>query len=105
MKQTNKTSNPLLFLLKKLTWPVGLIAIAVSISSLGSISGLIVPLFTGRMVDKFTGESFNMQFILIFIAVFALNAVLSGIGLYLLSKIGEKLFMRFVLLYGNTSFV
>ncbi|MDY5059854.1 ABC transporter ATP-binding protein [Staphylococcus simulans] len=91
MKQTNKTSNPLLFLLKKLTWPVGLIAIAVSISSLGSISGLIVPLFTGRMVDKFTGESFNMQFILIFIAVFALNAVLSGIGLYLLSKIGEKI--------------
>lgn len=91
MKQTNKKSNPLLFLLKKLTWPVGLIAIAVSISSLGSISGLIVPLFTGRMVDKFTGESFNMQFILIFIAVFALNAVLSGIGLYLLSKIGEKI--------------
>ncbi|RIN74043.1 ABC transporter ATP-binding protein [Staphylococcus simulans] len=91
MKQNNKTSNPLLFLLKKLTWPVGLIAIAVSISSLGSISGLIVPLFTGRMVDKFTGESFNMQFILIFIAVFALNAVLSGIGLYLLSKIGEKI--------------
>ncbi|MHD0398471.1 ABC transporter ATP-binding protein [Staphylococcus simulans] len=91
MKQSNKTSNPLLFLLKKLTWPVGLIAIAVSISSLGSISGLIVPLFTGKMVDKFTGESFNMQFILIFILIFALNAVLSGIGLYLLSKIGEKI--------------
>ncbi|MGN5883253.1 ABC transporter ATP-binding protein [Staphylococcus simulans] len=91
MKHSTKTSNPLLFLLKKLTWPIGLIAIAVSISSLGSISGLIVPLFTGKMVDKFTGSQFNMQFILIFIIVFALNAVLSGIGLYLLSKIGEKI--------------
>ena len=75
MKHSTKTSNPLLFLLKKLTWPIGLIAIAVSISSLGSISGLIVPLFTGKMVDKFTGSQFNMQFILIFIIVFALNAV------------------------------
>lgn len=91
MKQSNKQSNPLLFLLKKLKWPVGLIVVAVSISSLGSISGLIVPLFTGQMVDKFTGSQFNMQFVFIFIAVFALNAVLSGIGLYLLSKIGEKI--------------
>lgn len=90
MEQTKTKNNPLLFLLKKLKWPIGLIIVAVSISSLGSISGLLVPLFTGRMVDKFTGSQFNMQFILIFVAVFALNAVLSGIGLYLLSKIGEK---------------
>ena len=35
--------NPLFYLFKKLSWPVGLIIIAVLISSLGSITGLVVP--------------------------------------------------------------
>ena len=83
--------NPLFYLFKKLSWPVGLIIIAVLISSLGSITGLVVPFFTGKLVDKFSFENINWMFIIAFISIFIMNALLSGIGLYLLSKIGEKI--------------
>ena len=55
MKQT----NPLFFLFKRLSWPIGLIIAAVIITSLGSLSGLLVPLFTGRLVDKFSVSTMN----------------------------------------------
>lgn len=86
-----KQQNPLFFLFKRLSWPYGLIIAAVIITSLGSLSGLLVPLFTGRIVDKFSVSSINWGMIGIFGAIFLVNALLSGGGLYLLSKIGEKI--------------
>lgn len=86
-----KEQNPLFFLFKKLSWPYGVIIAAVIITSLGSLSGLLVPLFTGRLVDKFSVSSINWGMIAIFGSIFLVNALLSGIGLYLLSKIGEKI--------------
>lgn len=86
-----KQQNPLFFLFKRLSWPYGLIIAAVIITSLGSLSGLLVPLFTGRIVDKFSVSSINWGMIGIFGAIFLVNALLSGVGLYLLSKIGEKI--------------
>lgn len=86
-----KQQNPLFFLFKRLSWPYGLIIAAVIITSLGSLSGLLVPLFTGRLVDKFSVSSMNWGMIAIFGAIFLVNALLSGVGLYLLSIIGEKI--------------
>ena len=86
-----KEQNPLFFLFKRLSWPYGLIIAAVIITSLGSLSGLLVPLFTGRLVDKFSVSSINWGMIAIFGSIFLVNALLSGIDLYLLSKIGEKI--------------
>ncbi|WMZ71525.1 ABC transporter ATP-binding protein [Staphylococcus pseudintermedius] len=43
------------------------------------------------MVDKFTFESISPVFIIALVAVFLVNAVLSGFGYYLLNKIGEKI--------------
>lgn len=86
-----KEQNPLFFLFKRLSWPYGLIIAAVIITSLGSLSGLLVPLFTGCLVDKFSVSSINWGMIAIFGSIFLVNALLSGIGLYLLSKIGEKI--------------
>ncbi|EGQ3694693.1 ABC transporter ATP-binding protein [Staphylococcus pseudintermedius] len=86
-----KARNPLVFLLKKISWPVGLIIVAVMIASIGSLTGLLVPLFTGQVVDKFTFESISPVFIIALVAVFLVNAVLSGFGYYLLNKIGEKI--------------
>ncbi|HEC2154783.1 TPA: ABC transporter ATP-binding protein [Staphylococcus delphini] len=86
-----KARNPLVFLLKKISWPVGLIIVAVTIASIGSLTGILVPLFTGQVVDKFTFESISPVFIIALVAVFLVNAVLSGFGYYLLNKIGEKI--------------
>ena len=55
------------------------------------ISGLLIPLFTGRLVDKFSTSSINWNIVLLFAGIFIANALLSGIGIYLLSKIGEKM--------------
>ena len=64
-----------------------------------SLSGLLVPLFTGRIVDKFSVSHINWNLIALFGGIFVINALLSGLGLYLLSKIGEKLFMRYAQFY------
>ena len=85
-----KRENPLFFLFKTIM-PVGLIVAAITISSLGSLSGLLVPLFTGRIVDKFSVSHINWNLIALFGGIFVINALLSGLGLYLLSKIGEKI--------------
>ena len=69
---------------------MGLIVAAITISSLGSLSGLLVPLFTGRIVDKFSVSHINWNLIALFGGIFVINALLSGLGLYLLSKIGEN---------------
>lgn len=86
-----KGQNPLFFLFKRLSWPYALIITAIIISSLGSISGLLIPLFTGRLVDKFSTSSINWNIVILFAGIFIVNALLSGIGIYLLSKIGEKM--------------
>lgn len=86
-----KQHNPLFFLFKRLSWPYGLIITAVIISSLGSLSGLLIPLFTGRLVDKFSTNNINWNILVLFASIFIINALLSGLGIYLLSKIGEKM--------------
>lgn len=83
-------TKSVIFLFKRLSWPYGLIIAAIIISSLGSISGLLIPLFTGRLVDKFSTSTINWNIVLLFAGIFIANALLSGIGIYLLSKIGEK---------------
>ena len=86
-----KQHNPLFFLFKRLSWPYGLIITAVIISSLGSLSGLLIPLFTGRLVDKFSTNNINWNIVVLFAGIIIINALLSGLGIYLLSKIGEKM--------------
>ncbi|MDO0983606.1 ABC transporter ATP-binding protein [Staphylococcus hominis] len=86
-----KQHNSLFFLFKRLSWPYGLIITAVIISSLGSLSGLLIPLFTGRLVDKFSTNNINWNIVVLFASIFIINALLSGLGIYLLSKIGEKM--------------
>ncbi|SCT29818.1 ATP-binding cassette transporter A [Staphylococcus aureus] len=84
-------SNPLLSILKNLKFPKLLLLSALIISSIGSIAGLLVPWFTGELVNKINGNSLSFNFLVIVISIFLLNAIISGVGLYLLSKIGEKI--------------
>ena len=56
----------------------------------GKFKWFISTIIHGRLVDKFSVSSINWGMIAIFGSIFLVNALLSGIGLYLLSKIGEK---------------
>ena len=68
-------NNPLITVLKKIQWPILLIIIAILISSIGSLVGLIVPLMTGNIVDDFSKNGISGSFIIVFILLFALNAI------------------------------
>lgn len=84
-----KSNNELVYLLSKIKWPKLLIGISLFISILGSLSGLLIPAFTGNVVDNLKEGNVSTQFIFAFIFLFVLNAILNGIGLYILNKVGE----------------
>lgn len=84
-----KSNNELVYLLSKIKWPKLLISISLFISILGSLSGLLIPAFTGNVVDNLKEGNVSTQFIFAFIFLFVLNAILNGIGLYILNKVGE----------------
>ena len=86
--------NPLIYILNQIKWPKILLAITIVISLLGSASGLLIPLYTGKLVDNFDLKNINAGFVSFFILIFLLNALFSGISLYFLNKIGEKVIYR-----------
>ncbi|MFF2176738.1 ABC transporter ATP-binding protein [Lysinibacillus sp. NPDC058147] len=86
-----KNNNTILFLLGKISLPRKLITVSILIISAGSITGLVIPLFTGKAVDNFSADNISPIFFLIFLIAFLSNAILSGLGIYLMSKIGEKI--------------
>lgn len=88
---TKFQNNDLFFLIKKIKWPKSLFIIAVFTVSLGSVSELIVPLLTGKFIDMLVTESIQYRFLLILGALFILDALLNGIGLFLLMKVGGKI--------------
>ncbi|REI07305.1 ABC transporter ATP-binding protein [Staphylococcus felis] len=83
--------NSLNKILYGIKWPKKLIFTSIFIASLGSFFGLLIPVFTGNLVDDAVNGSLKGEFIFILILVFIINTILSGIGTYLLSKLGEKL--------------
>lgn len=76
-------------LLKNLKWPVKITIIAIVLSLLSTVIGLIVPLVTKNLVDTLTTTAFNWKMIGILLIVFLLQAVSGGFSFYLLSYIGE----------------
>lgn len=99
-----KKENPLFFLFSKIKWPKSLFIIAIIISSIGSITEIIVPLLTGNLIDLLVKQTLELKFIVFLILMFLLDAIFSGLGLFLLIKVGEKLYIQSDQYYGNISF-
>lgn len=76
-------------LLKSLKWPVKITIIAIVLSLVSTIIGLIVPLVTKNLVDTLTTAAFNWKMIGVLLVVFLLQAISGGFSFYLLSYIGE----------------
>lgn len=86
--------NELLFLLKKVSWPIKLIFIASLIAIIGSLVGLIIPIFIGQIVDMFYKEGFNSKIVMTVISIFIVNGLLVGAGSYLMMIVGEKVILE-----------
>jgi ATP-binding cassette, subfamily B, bacterial AbcA/BmrA len=69
--------------------PVLVIAVLMSIA--GTLAGLVVPMFTKNLVDGFTLSSLSGLQIAGIGAVFLAQAVITGLSVYLLNRVGQHL--------------
>lgn len=97
-----KTSAKGVFqLLKGLKWPVKITIIAIVLSLLSTVIGLIVPLVTKDLVDTLTTTAFNWKMIGILLVVFLLQSI-SGEFHFIYYLISENLSLQiFVKNYGT----
>lgn len=67
-----------------------LLIIAILLSALSSGAGLLIPLATQNMVDDFANNFLNKEIILLMAGLFVVNAIFSGISIYLLTFLGQR---------------
>ncbi|MBM7647383.1 ATP-binding cassette subfamily B protein AbcA/BmrA [Bacillus ectoiniformans] len=90
-KASRSSLRSLWAFLQSIHWPRKLVIIALILALAETFFKLAVPLFTMRLVDGLTGETFQWQGIAILITVFLLQGISGGFSYYLLSKIGETI--------------
>ncbi|WP_226655543.1 ABC transporter ATP-binding protein [Pseudalkalibacillus hwajinpoensis] len=71
-----------------------LVAVAIAMSMIGTIAGLIVPFFTKNLVDQLSDSTLSSGVITLLIAAFIVQAIFSGLSMYLLLYIGETVVAR-----------
>ena len=71
-----------------------LVTIAIFMSVVGTIAGLIVPFFTKNLVDQLSANSLSSSVIALLITAFIVQAIFSGLSMYLLLYIGETVVAR-----------
>ncbi|WP_339199959.1 ABC transporter ATP-binding protein [Aeribacillus pallidus] len=69
--------------------PFWIFVAAIALSLLEAATGLVVPIFTRDLIDRFSTSSIETHLIFLLIAVFILQSTTSGFSYYLMSYIGE----------------
>ncbi|WP_192704100.1 ABC transporter ATP-binding protein [Paenibacillus sp. OAS669] len=69
-------------------WMLG---IAVGLSVISTIVGLIVPLFTKNLVDSFSLTSIEPKQIVLLVMTFTAQALAGGVSIYLLNRVGQQI--------------
>lgn len=87
---TRTTVRYLIRLLGSAGIPKLVLAFAVVLSLIGAVTGLIVPLITGQLIDSFSADMLRMETIGVLIAMFLLEAVSSGFSYYMLAYVGNQ---------------
>lgn len=78
-------------LMKTLKWPIGAVVLALILTLIDTIAGLIIPLVTANLVDTLTTALFEWKTAGVLLVVFILQAASGGLSYYLLSYIGETI--------------
>jgi ATP-binding cassette, subfamily B, bacterial AbcA/BmrA len=76
-------------LIKMTNPPFWIFVAAIVLSLLEAATGLVVPIFTRDLIDRFSTSSIETHLIFLLIAVFILQSATSGFSYYLMSYIGE----------------
>ncbi len=73
---------------------IPLLSIAVVMSMASTVVGLIIPLFTKNLVDGFSLSNLSWSRIGGIGAVFIVQTIASGLSIYMLNRIGQKIVAR-----------
>lgn len=92
MEAIQKKNKGAFYRLLKETKPsVGLMSIAVVLSVVSTLVGLVIPMFTKNLVDGFSLAALDRKQIIMLVAAFAGQTLASGVGIFLLNYIGQKM--------------
>lgn len=69
-------------------WKLGL---AIGLSIISTVVGLIVPLFTRNLVDSFSLTSIEPKQIVMLVLTFTAQAIAGGLSIYLLNHVGQQI--------------
>ncbi len=91
MKNQKSGLKPFISLILSTNIPKVALIIGLTASLLTTIAGLVVPLLTKNLVDGFSVASLSVPLIIGIGAAFIIQAIISGISIYLLSLVGHKI--------------
>ncbi|WP_435921086.1 ABC transporter ATP-binding protein [Paenibacillus sp. DYY-L-2] len=92
MEAIQKKNQGAFYRLLKETKPsVGLLVIAIVLSIVSTLVGLVIPMFTKNLVDGFSLAALDRKQIIMLVAAFASQTLASGVGIFLLNYIGQKM--------------
>ncbi|HSJ37055.1 MAG TPA: ABC transporter ATP-binding protein [Planococcus sp. (in: firmicutes)] len=83
--------KPFLSLILSLKIPKAALIFGLLASLITTLVGLVVPLLTKSLVDGFSVESLSVPLIIGIVAAFILQAIINGVSIYLLSKVGQRI--------------
>lgn len=94
MKQNKDGLKPFISLILSAKVPKTALAIGLSASLITTLAGLLVPVLTKNLVDGFSVASLSVPLIIGIGAAFIFQAIISGVSIFLLSFVGQKIVAR-----------
>ncbi|CAM3891023.1 ABC transporter ATP-binding protein [Lederbergia lenta] len=94
MKNKQNGIKPFITLILSTKIPKLALAIGLIASVITTLAGLVVPLLTKNLVDGFSLSSLSIPLIIAIGGAFIIQAIISGLSLYLLTSVGQKIVAR-----------
>jgi ATP-binding cassette subfamily B protein AbcA/BmrA len=94
MKQNKDGLKPFISLILSANVPKTALVIGLSASLITTLAGLLVPVLTKNLVDGFSVASLSIPLMIGIGAAFIFQAIISGVSIYLLSFVGQKIVAR-----------
>lgn len=94
MKQNNDGLRPFISLILSANIPKAALVFGLSASLITTLAGLLVPVLTKNLVDGFSVASLSVPLMIGIGAAFLFQAIISGVSIYLLSFVGQKIVAR-----------
>jgi ATP-binding cassette, subfamily B, bacterial AbcA/BmrA len=94
MNTTKDGLKPFISLILSAKVPKTALGIGLSASLITTLAGLLVPVLTKNLVDGFSVDSLSVPLMIGIGAAFLFQAIISGVSIYLLSFVGQKIVAR-----------